>query len=415
MNMRRDWSLQGAVLAGSAGILALAACSSSPPPAPPPPPEVGVMTLQPQAVTITTDLPGRTVAYRVAEIRPQVSGVIVKRLFEEGSEVKAGQQLYQIDPAPFQAALESAQAALAHAQAELTSARLLAQRYQPLAEAHAVSQQEYDNAVATQDQAKADVASAKAAVDTARINLVYTKVLSPISGHSGRSTVTEGALVSAGQSTALVVVQQLDPIYVDVTQPSTMLLHLQRAFASGQLKKTGNNRAQARLLLEDNTPYEQNGELEFAEVAVELSTGSVTLRALFPNTQHVLLPGMFVHEQIDEGVNEHGLLVPQQAVTHNQRGEATTVVVGPDNKTSTRVIKTERAIGDRWLVDEGLAAGDRVVVIGLQRIKPGGAEVKAREVSQQELDGAPADADSAAAPNAAGAERSAAQTKTQKQ
>jgi membrane fusion protein (multidrug efflux system) len=367
-------------------VAGLATCSSGKTAAPSnPAPEVGVMTLHPHPVTITTDLPGRTVAYRIAEVRPQVSGVIRKRLFTEGGEVNAGQQLYQIDPAPFQANLESAQASLARAQATLTSARLLVQRYKPLTEAHAVSQRDYDNAVAAQDQAAADVASAKAAVDTAHINLAYTRVLSPISGRCGRSSVTEGALVDANQSTALVVVQQLDPIYVDVTQPSTMLLRLQREFASGQLKKVGETQAQAKLTLEDDTPYEQTGKLQFAEVTVDSGTGSVTLRAVFPNPQHMLLPGMFVHEQLDEGVNENGLLVPQRAVTHNQFGEATTMVVRADNKVGAHVIKTDRAIGDQWLVSDGVAAGDRVIVVGLQRLGPGVVEVSPKEVSPAQL------------------------------
>jgi membrane fusion protein, multidrug efflux system len=368
-------------------ILTLAACSSSKPLPASAPPEVGVVTLHSKPVTITTDLPGRTVAYRIAEVRPQVSGIILKRLFTEGGEVKAGQQLYQIDPAPFQANLESAQAAQARAHATLTSARLLAQRYQPLAEAHVVSQQAYDNAVAAQEQAMADIASAKSAVDTARINLAYTRVLSPISGRTGRSSVTEGALVSANQGTALVVVQQLDPIYVDVTQPSTLLLRLQRELASGQLKKRGDNQAQARLVLEDDTAYEQTGQLQFTEVAVESGTGSVTLRSVFPNPRHILLPGMFVHEQLEEGINEQGLLVPQRAVTHNQRGEATTIVVLPDNKISTRVIKTEREIDDQWLVSEGVAAGDRVIVAGLQRLGTGVIKVKPAEVLPDQLNG----------------------------
>jgi len=364
----------------------LAACSSGKTAAPPnPPPEVGVMTLHPQPVTITTDLPGRTVAYRVAEVRPQVSGVVLKRLFTEGGEVKAGQQLYQIDPAPFQANLESAQASLARAQATLTSARLLVQRYKPLTEAHAVSQRDYDNAVAAQDQAAADVASAKAAVDTAHINLAYTRVLSPISGRTGRSSVTEGALVDANQRTALMVVQQLDPIYVDVTQPSTILLRLQREFASGQLKKVGEAQAQAKLILEDDTPYEPTGKLQFAEVAVDSGTGSVTLRAVFPNPQHILLPGMFVHEQLEEGVNEQGLLVSQRAISHNSLGDATTMVVGADNTVSARVIKTERAIGDQWLVSGGVAAGDRVIVVGLQRLGSGVVKVSPKEVSPDQL------------------------------
>jgi membrane fusion protein (multidrug efflux system) len=364
----------------------LAACSSGRTATPPsPPPEVGVVTLHPQPVTITTDLPGRLAPYRVAEVRPQVSGVIVKRLFTEGSEVKAGQQLYQIDPAPFQANLESAQASLARARATLKSAALLTQRYKPLAEARAVSQQDYDNAIAAEAQAEADIALAKAAVDTAHINLAYTRMFSPIAGRTGRSSVTEGALVDANQRTALVVVQQLDPIYVDVTQPSTMLLRLQREFASGQMKKVGESQARAQLMLEDNTRYEQSGTLQFAEVAVDSGTGSVTLRAVFPNPRHILLPGMFVHEQIEEGVNEHGLLVPQRAITHNARGEATTMVVGADNMVSTRVIQTERAIGDQWLVSDGVAAGDRVIVVGLQRLGPGVAEVKPMEVSLDQL------------------------------
>jgi membrane fusion protein (multidrug efflux system) len=367
-------------------VAGLAACSSGKTAVPPnPPPEVGVVTLHPQPVTITTDLPGRTVAYRIAEVRPQVSGVILKRLFTEGSEVKAGQQLYQIDPASFQANLDSAQASLARARATLKSATLLTQRYKPLAEAHAVSQQDYDNAVAAESQAAADIALAKAAVDTAHINLAYTRVFSPISGRTGRSSVTEGALVDANQRTALVVVQQLDPIYVDVTQPSTMLLRLQREFASGQLKKVGETQAQTKLTLEDDALYEPAGKLQFAEVAVDSGTGSVTLRAVFPNPQHILLPGMFVHEQIEEGVNDQGLLVPQRAITHNSRGDATTMVVGADNTISTRVIKTERAIGDQWLVSGGVAAGDRVIVVGLQRLGSGVVKVKPKEVSSDQL------------------------------
>ena len=269
----------------------------------------------------------------------------------------------------------------------MKSAALLTQRYKPLAEAHAVSQQNYDNAIAAESQAEADIALAKAAVDTAHINLAYTRVLSPISGRTGRSSVTEGALVDANQRTALVVVQQLDPIYVDVTQPSTMLLRLQRELASGQMKKAGDAQARAQLMLEDNTRYEQSGTLQFAEVAVDSGTGSVTLRAVFPNPRHILLPGMFVHEQIEEGVKEHGLLVPQRAITHNARGEAITMVVGANNTVSTHVIKTERAIGDQWLVSDGVAAGDRVIVVGLQRLGSGVAEVQPMEVSPDQLIG----------------------------
>ncbi len=364
--------------------LALAACSQKAAPPPPRPAEVGVMTLRQQPVTIVTELPGRTVSYRVAEVRPQVNGVILKRLYTEGSQVKAGQQLYQIDPAPFQASYESAQAALARAQATATSTRLLAQRYKPLSEARAVSQQDYDNAVASQDQAAADVASAKAALDTARINLAYTKVFAPITGRTGRSSVTEGALVAANQTAAMVVIQQLDPIYVDATQASTVLLRLQRALADGQLKKVGEGQAEAKLILEDGTPYSPNGKLQFSEVTVDSGTGSVSLRAVFPNPKNILLPGMFVREQLEEGVNETGLLVPQRAVARNPQGDPIVTVVGADNKTTTRVIKTDRAIGDQWLVSDGVAAGDRVIVIGILGVRPG-AEVHAREVTADEL------------------------------
>jgi membrane fusion protein (multidrug efflux system) len=381
-------------------MVLVAACSSKQAPPPHSAPEVGVLTLKAGPVSLTTDLPGRTVAYRVAEVRPQVNGVILKRLFTEGAEVKTGQQLYQIDPAPFLAALASAQASLSRAQATATSTQLLAQRYKPLSEARAVSKQDFDNAVAAQDQAAADVASAKAAVETARINLAYTRVASPISGRTGRSSVTEGALVNANQTAALVVVQQLDPIYVDVTQPSTVLLSLRRALADGRLKRAGDDQAQTKLTLEDGTAYGPDGKLQFAEVTVDPGTGSVTLRAVFPNPDKVLLPGMFVHERLEDGVDEKGLLVPQRAVTHNQRGDATVVVVGADNKANTRVVKTERAVGDQWLVSDGAAAGDKIVIVGLQRIQGAGVEVKPHEVTPAELTKDPGQ-DSAPAPASA--------------
>jgi membrane fusion protein, multidrug efflux system len=349
----------------------LAACSHENAPAPKAPPEVAVMTLAPQSVAINTELPGRTVPYRIAEVRPQVNGVILRRLFTEGGQVKAGQQLYLIDPAPFQASLESAEAALARAQATTTSTRLLAQRYKPLSEARAVSRQDYDNAIASQDQAVADVASAKAAVDTAKINLAYTKVLAPISGRTGRSSVTEGALVAVSQTAALVVIQQLDPIYVDVTQASTVLLDLRRALAQGKLKQVGDAQAEAKLILEDGTAYGLTGKLQFTEVTVDSGTGSVTMRAVFPNPENTLLPGMFVRERLEEGVDEHGLLVPQRALTHNQRGEAMITAVGPDNKASQRIVKIDRAIGDQWLISEGASAGDKIIVTGIQGVKSG--------------------------------------------
>jgi len=327
---------------------------------------VKVITLQNQSVSLTTELPGRTVAYRVAEIRPQVSGVIQKRMFVEGSDVKAGQQLYQIDPAPYQAAYESA-AALA------ASAKSQAERFKPLAEVNAVSKQDYDNAVAT-------AAQNKASADTARINLVYTKLLSPISGRIGRSAVTEGALVTANQTTALATVQQLDPIYVDVTQPSAVLLRLKRELAAGQLVAASSTEAEVRLTLEDGSHYGPRGKLQFTEVSVDETTGSVTLRALFPNPDKLLLPGMFVHEQIEEGRRNDALLVPQLAITHNQKGEPTALVVGPDNKVELRTLTTERALGDKWVVTSGLKAGERVIVEGIQFAKPG-APVNPQEVA----------------------------------
>ena len=350
-----------------AALFALTACShkQEAPPAPPPA-AVKVVTVQNQSVSLTTELPGRTVAYRVAEIRPQVSGVIQKRMFVEGSDVKAGRQLYQIDPAPYQAAYESA-AALA------ASAKSQAERFKPLAEVNAVSKQDYDNAVAT-------AAQNKASADTAHINLVYTKLLSPISGRIGRSAVTEGALVTANQTTALATVQQLDPIYVDVTQPSAVLLRLKRELAAGQLVAASSTEAEVKLTLEDGSNYGPHGKLQFTEVSVDETTGSVTLRALFPNPDKLLLPGMFVHEQIEEGHRNDALLVPQLAITHNQKGEPTALVVGPDNKVELRSLTTERAIGDKWLVTSGLKAGERVIVEGIQFAKPGAA-VKPEEVS----------------------------------
>ena len=333
--------------------------------------EVGVVTVTPRPVTITTELPGRTSSYRVAEVRPQVSGVVLKRLFVEGSEIKAGQPLYQIDPAPFQASYDSAKATLEHAQAELTTAKLLEERYRPLMEANAVSRQQNDNAVASALQAQADVASARASVETARINLAYTHVLSPISGRTSRSSVTEGALVTAGQTTALVTVTQLDPMYVDVTQPATVLLRLRRELEAGQLVNRGGNTAAVGLKLEDGSEYGGEGSLKFSEVTVDQSTGSVTLRAEFPNPSHLLLPGMFVRARIEEGVQQQALLVPEPGVTHDQRGEPVALIVGKGNKVEQRMLQTDRVVGAQWLVVGGIQPGDRVVVSGVQKAHPG--------------------------------------------
>ena len=347
--------LLGRLFTGVAALLA--GCGHHGPPPAPPPPKVFVVTLQAQAVPITTELPGRVNALRTADVRPQVNGIILKRLFVEGGEVKAGQQLYQIDPAPYKAAYDSAVAAQA-------SARALAERYKPLAEANAVSQQDYDNAVASHLQAQA-------AVETARINLIYTRVLSPISGRIGRSLITEGALVTANQSGALATVQQLDPMYVDVTQPTTTLLRLRREADAGLLKQNAAGQTQVRVRLEDGSDYPHPGTLQFSEVTVDVGTGSVTLRALMPNPERLLLPGMFVRERIEEGVRQGAVLAPQQSVTHNQKGEPNALVVGPDNIVELRPLQTDRAVGDQWLVTSGLKAGDRVIVEGLQLARPG--------------------------------------------
>jgi len=349
--------------AGAAALL-IAGCGHHAPPPAPPPPKVSVVTVQAQAVPITTELPGRVNACRTADVRPQVNGIILKRLFVEGGEVKAGQQLYQIDPAPYKAAYDSAVAAQA-------SARALAERYKPLVEANAVSKQDYDNAVAAYQQAQA-------AVETARINLIYTRVLSPITGRIGRSLITEGALVTANQSTALATVQQLDPMYVDVTQPSTTLLRLKREADAGLLKQNEAGQTQVRVRLEDGTEYPHAGTLEFSEVTVDTGTGSVTLRALVPNPDRLLLPGMFVRERIDEGVRQGAVLAPQQGVSHDQKGDPDALVVSSDNVVELRPLQTDRAVGDQWLVTSGLKPGDRVIVEGIQLAKPG-AKVEAQE------------------------------------
>jgi membrane fusion protein (multidrug efflux system) len=339
-------------------IVALAACSPAAPPAAPPPPKVTVITLKATPVPITTELPGRVAAFRVADVRPQVNGIILKRLFAEGSEVSAGQQLYQIDPATYQATYDSASATRMSAHAQ-------AQRFKLLAASNAVSKQDYDNARAADLRAKADV-------ETAHINLVYTRVLSPISGRISRSAVTEGALVTANQPTALATVQQLDTVYVDVTQPSSTLLRLKREAVAGQLQQNNAGQAPVRLRLEDGSNYNETGTLQFSEITVDEGTGSVTLRAVFPNPQRLLLPGMFVREEIEEGVQRDALLVPQLGVSHDQKGDATALVVGPGNVVQLCILQTDRAIGDKWLVTAGLKAGDRVIVEGLQLAQPGG-------------------------------------------
>jgi membrane fusion protein (multidrug efflux system) len=349
---------------------------------PPPPPEVSIVTLKPRAVAITDQLPGRTTAFRVAEVRPQVTGIVQKRLFAEGTEVKAGAQLFQIDSGSYRAALSSAQAALKRAEAEAVTAKLLAERYEPLIAANAVSKQENDEAIAARARADADVASARAAVDAARINVVYTQVLSPISGQIGRTLVTEGALVTSGQQTPLATIQQLDPIYVDIAQSSTEMLRLQRLLANGELVKDDKNQAEVTLTLEDGSAYPERGRLKVSEASVDPSTGSVVLRAVFPNPRRELLPGMFVRAQLAQGTRSAALLVPQRGVSHNQKGEATVLIVDHEDKVVERVVTADRAIQGEWLITAGLNAGDRVIVDGLQKARPG-SPVKAVPAAEE--------------------------------
>ncbi|WP_410952928.1 efflux RND transporter periplasmic adaptor subunit [Pseudomonas sp. S1(2024)] len=320
-------------------------------------PQVGVYTVRSQPLTLTTDLPGRTSAYRIAEVRPQVSGVLLDRLFTEGSEVKRGQQLYQIDPRTYQAQMQ-------RADANRTTAANLARRYEMLLKTKAVSQQQYDDALAASKQAEADY-------QVAKINVQYSKVLSPIAGRIGRSTVTEGALVTNGQAQSLATVTQLDPIYVDVNQPITKLLGLQKALESGRLQSSGNNQAQVSLTLDDGSTYPIPGVLKFSEVSVDPTTGSVTLRAEFPNPGRKLLPGMFVHALLNEGVQEAAILVPQQAVNRDTRGVPTVWVVNPDNSVELREVETLRTIGNAWLIGKGVGDGEKVITEGVQRVRSG--------------------------------------------
>jgi membrane fusion protein (multidrug efflux system) len=359
-----------------------------------PPPQVAVYTVKPEALPVVTELPGRTSAFQIAEVRPQVAGIVQKRLFTEGADVKAGTQLYQIDPATYQATYSAAKAALTRAEANLLTAGPKVKRYKELVEIEGVSRQDYDDAVAAEAQARADVESARAQLQTARINLEYTKVHAPISGRISRSNVTPGALVTAGQETALTTVQQLDPIYVDVTQSSEDLLRLKKSLEGGGVKKAA---GKVTLKLADGSTYAQEGKLQFADVAVDPGTGNVTLRALFPNPKHDLLPGMFVRAVVENGVDEQAIAVPQQGVTRNQKGEATTLVLNGQGIVEQRVIATTGTLGDKWLVKSGLAAGDRVIVEGIQKVKPGTPAVVAANA-------APAAATTAAAKPAAAAQ-----------
>jgi len=383
------------------GAMLMAGCKGKPAGGPPPHgnPEVGVISVTTQPVTLSMELPGRTAPRLIAEVRPQVGGIIQERLFTEGSDVRAGQALYQIAPAQYLAALASAKAGLARAnsnqagaQAALSRAevnavplRLRAERYQELVTNNAVSTQDVDDAVAAVRQAEANIQSAQAAIlgaeaeiggaqaalETARINLAYTQVTAPISGRIGKSAVTTGALVTASQPAALATIQQLDPIYVDLTQSSAERLKLRENLGGGLLKKGSAAQLRLKLVLEDGTAYPEEGELKFSDATVDPGTGSVTLRALFPNPKQLLLPGMFVRGLVQEGVLPQAILVPQRGVTRNPAGAAMVMVVGAEEKVEPRVIKVERTIGDNWLVSEGLKAGDRIILEGIQRARPG--------------------------------------------
>lgn len=355
-----------------AAVAALGACGpAAPPQGQRPPPEVGVIEIQPQPFELSTELPGRTAAYRVAEVRPQVSGIVQKRLFEEGSTVRAGQALYQIDPALYQAAAQRAAAELKRAQAAAEVARLKAERFAPLARTGAVPRQDNDDVQATYQQALANVEAARAARETARINVDYTRVQSPIAGVISESYITEGALVTAGQPQRLAQVTQLDPIYVDIQRPTSDLLQLRREFEAGRLERAGPDAARIELIQEDGGVYPLPGQLQFSGVTVDAGTGSVNLRAVYPNPDHHLLPGMYVRGHLREGIEPAALLVPQRAVTRDAEGHASVLVVGADNTLQVRVIETRRAAGDAWLVGKGLAIGDRVVVRGPLRLSPG--------------------------------------------
>ncbi len=356
--------------------LSFTACNRHQEAAPPQVPEVAVVVARPQKVVLTTELPGRTSPFRVAEIRPQVSGLILKRLFTEGSNVTAGQVLYQIDPAPFQAALDNAKAALARAEANLPPIRLRVKRFKKLLPDKAVSQQSYDDAVAALQQAEAEIKYWKAQVKTAMINLDYTKITAPISGRIGKSNVTEGAIVTAYQPIPLATIHQLDPIYVDAPQSTIELLHLKRRFQDRSIKHSGVDQAKVKLILEDGTAYPHEGTLQFRDVSVDPTTGSIILRMIFPNPDNILLPKMFVRAVVKEGIKKNAILIPQQAVARTPKGDPYVMVVGWGERVEMRMLKLDRAIDDKWLVVSGISAGDRVIVEGLQFIRPG-MQVKA--------------------------------------
>jgi len=374
-------------------LVALVACNSKadkPAPRPSGPVEVGVVTIKAQPVTLRKELPGRTSAVRVAEVRARVNGIVQKRLFEEGSDVKQGQPLFKIDPAPYQATLESARAQVARSDATISAAKSLVERYAKLIETNAISKQEYDDAIAKLKTAEADLAAARAAVKRAAIDVGYTTVTAPLAGRIGRAEVTEGAYVQAQTATLLATIQQIDQVYVDLTWSNTEAMRLRRAIETGEVK-TATGQATATLVFDDGRAYGELGTLQFADVTVDPSTGSISLRALFPNPKRELLPGMFVRARIEEGTHPSALLVPQRAVTRDQAGRPMALVVTADKKVERRQLVADRAVGDAWLVTEGIKDGEQVIVEGLQKVRPGAAVIPvAAKGSAQEASALPA-------------------------
>ncbi|MHA6847559.1 efflux RND transporter periplasmic adaptor subunit [Ralstonia syzygii] len=370
-NTRRYHQLAAAAFT----IVALAACGNKqaqgPGGAGMPPTEVGIVTVQPHAVGLTTELPGRLEATRVAQVRARVAGIVLKRTYQEGSDVKAGEVLFRIDPAQYQASLDSAKAQLARAEATQTQAQLKAERYKPLVATNAISKQDYDDAVAAAKQATADVGAARAAVDTAKLNLGYATVTSPISGRAGLAQVTEGALVGqGGDATLLATVQQIDPIYLTFTQSSTEVMRLQEALKAGKLAAASDTAAKVTLVTEDGRVYAQTGKLYFSDLTVDQTTGSITLRAIFPNAERTLLPGMYVRARLEQAVDQQAITVPQQAVSRGADG-STVMIVDAEGKVAPRKVQADRAVGTEWIVASGLQAGDKVIVDGLQKVRPG--------------------------------------------
>jgi membrane fusion protein (multidrug efflux system) len=366
---RTLWHARAAV---TLAAIALAGCGQAKSTAPvPQTPEVAVVTVHRESVPVSIELPGRTSPYLIAQVHARVDGIVQKRTYQEGDDVKANQLLYQIDPTPYRAILDSAEATLQKAQANLANTTVQMERYKILVGGNAISKQVYDNAVAAQRQAAADVAVAKAAVETAKINLGYTSVTSPIAGQSNISLVTQGAYVQANAATLMTTVQQIDPIYVDLKQSSVEGLQLRHAMENGQIKANGPHQAKVSLLLEDGTRYPLPGTLEFSNTTVDPATGSVTVRARFPNPTHILLPGMFVRASVEQGTNDNVVPVPVSAVTHNPQGAATVLVVGPDHKIALRTIQAKRMVGDNWVAEAGLNDGEQIVVSGRQKAQPG--------------------------------------------